>query len=323
MPPDAPLQTAWPGLQKGRLLLPLPPDWLPPDVGALSWDGISMPRKAEFHMTLLNEEAGWRLLGALGEREIRRHFEDQEWVVDHTGDGVLLRKDKAESAQVERCASLIELVEAPALKAFRRALGSAASIQLPDAPAHVTLHAGGDLAGIGVPDYGALQTAAVAALRLPAVTPRQAPPLPAGQRAAYCAAHYALDAFSTTVRIGQHCPFLDGELARRDVTRAAIVTAFNPFSTAATAAGNEVRQQWLLQDLARRGLQVVPAEGRDPDGIWSPEPSVLVFGTNRDIEDRLLWDYEQHALVVIEQGEPARLVLHPAPSADPEDHQKS
>lgn len=301
----------WPGFQNGRLLLPLPDAWFIPETAHLQWTGVTLAVKKEFHVTLLNQPLATRMRDALGDRRIRKFFDPQDWAISRTGDGALLRNASRTCRNPTPCASVIEHITIPALERFREALARAAGIEVPGAPAHVTLFAGGDSRGIGLPDYRALRTAQVATLRLPGIANRPAPPLHERQQAAYRAADYALDALKTSVRIGAHCPIIDAELVRRGVDRAAVVTAYNPFSARADHAGNELRQQWLQAVLRKEGLEVAQAEGRDPDGRWAPEPSLLAFGTTRELEARLLGDFEQHALVVVARDAPARLLLHP------------
>lgn len=304
-------RATWPGFLNGGLLLPLPGAWFVPAAAHLQWQALKFGVKHEYHVTLLNQAVAGRLRAALGDAQVRRCFEAQDWEIARTGDGTLLCKEPTGQGSPVACASVIEHIELPALRQFREALARAAGMEVPSVPAHVTLYAAGDAGGIGLPDHASLRRMQAATFRLPGIANRAAPPLKPQQRAAYCAANYALDALATSVRIGNHCPIVDAELERRNVTRAAVVTAFNPFSARADAPGNELRQQWLAAFLKGEGLEVADAEGRDPDGGWSPEPSLLVFGTTQALEERLMRDFEQHAVVVVERGVPARLALHP------------
>lgn len=295
----------------GRLLLRLSQDWcVPPTVEVIS-RGRTLQLKGEFHVTLLNENTGRALVAEIGEDAIAAAFAAHEWSIRRTGDGVLLGKDKLKDGRFTECLSIIELVDLPDLQRIRDLLAHSASIELPRTPAHVTLYAAGDPAGIGLPSYEALDDAAVAKFRLPGVRPRLPPPLSAELHAAYCDAIYAIDGLAATVRIGERCSIVDEAFVSREVGRASIVTAYNPFSQTSDSLGNELRQQWLISALAAKGLTAEKAEGRDPFGKWDAEPSVLVFGSTPDLEDRLMQDFEQHAMVVLEFGQPARLKLHP------------
>lgn len=256
----------WPGFHNGRLLLPLPDAWFIPEPTCLQWKGMRLPVKKEFHVTLLNQALVTRVREAVGVEEIKRLFEQETWAITRTGEGSLLRKDKITSKGHTRCATVIEHIALPALAHFREALGRAADLEVPSVPAHVTLFAGGDARGIGVPDHEALRTYQVATLRLPGIGNRSAPALEERQQLAYCTAEYALDALQTSVHIGARCPIIDTELRRRGVNRAAVVTAYNPFNAKADNVGNELRQQWLGAVLRNERLDVGDAEGRDPDG---------------------------------------------------------
>ena len=63
--------------------------------------------------------------------------------------------------------------------------------------------------------------------------------------------------------------------------------------------------------LEQQGLEAEEAEGRDPSGERSPEPYFLVFGTTPEVDILSLRDFEQHAVVGMESGTAARVVLHP------------
>ena len=139
-------------------------------------------------MTLLNQARATRLRDVLGEREIKRLFNERNWSSSHTGDGALLRQDKITSKGSTSCASVIEHITLPSLTRFRESLAQATGLEVPGVPAHVTLFAGGDSRGIGLADHHALQAAQVATFRLPGIANRAAPPLKEQQRAAYRAA---------------------------------------------------------------------------------------------------------------------------------------
>ena len=249
----------WPGFQNGRLLLPLPSAWLTPDATYLQWKGVRLTVKKKFHVTLLNQALATRLRNALGEREIKRLFIEQNWSISRTGDGALLRKDKITRKGSTLCASVIEHVLLPSLTRFRESLAQATGLEVPGVPAHVTLFAGGDSRGIGLADHHALQAAQVATFRLPGIANRAAPPLQEQQRAVYRAAEYAVDALETSVHIGARCQIIDAELVRRGEDRAAVISAFNPFSARADNVGNQLRQQWLGAVLHKERLEVIEA----------------------------------------------------------------
>jgi len=92
---------------------------------------------------------------------------------------------------------------------------------------------------------------------------------------------------------------------------AAIVTAWNPFSRALKAADNRLRQKQLVHELHAMGLETLPAEGRDRQGQWPAEDSVLAPGLTQTQAGSLLARYQQHALVWIAHDTPIQLLFHP------------
>ena len=313
MPHDAAMRDGfetlpWPGFRPdGGLLLPLlDAQWsarLPP---ALAWSGPTLRRKHEFHATLLNRACGSAARQALGDEGARRLFQAQDWTLRRTGDARLLHKSGKPPAH-----SLIEVVDLPALAAFRSALADATGQALPPVPPHVTLYTAGKPEGIGLPDHATLERLQIARLRLPGIGNRPPPPLPDTLEAAYRATEYRVDeAPGLIIRIGEHQAACDALLDRHHVTRALLLSACNPYSEPGSEAGNQLRHALLAAELGNAGLRSLPAEGLDPSGQWPPEASLLVLGATPAQEDALLRDYEQHAAVVFQRGRVAELVWH-------------
>ena len=121
----------------------------------------------------------------------------------------------------------------------------------------------------------------------------------------YERALYALDSGSV-LRIGVHDPDLDRLLATHGASTAAFVTAANPRGEARSWAQNEAAMAALQASLA---LPWLPGEGRDPEGRWSPEPSLLVLGIARADAEALGRRLEQNAIVFIERGRAPELLL--------------
>ncbi len=306
-------EIVWPGFQHdGGLLLPLPAGIVSlPCGGSLELDGERFVAKQELHVTLLNRALGNVLRNALGMDTVRRYFEDQNWVINRTGDGQLLHKLKQTAMQPLACGSIIERLDVPALAAFRTALAHAAKLDVPALLPHVTLYVAGDPAGIGLPDLAALHAAHVANVRLPCIGDR-APLLLHELLAAYQAAHFVIEVTPPiTIKIDEASLRMDTLLQEYGSKRGIIVTAFNPFSDAVDSRANDLRQQMLCHALDDADFHALDAQGIDPQGRWLPERSLLVFDTEAAFEDRLLQDYEQHSLVVVTRGKPAAIVLHP------------
>jgi putative PIN family toxin of toxin-antitoxin system len=122
---------------------------------------------------------------------------------------------------------------------------------------------------------------------------------------AYERASYALDS-GVVLRIGVRDPDLDRLLEAHGATTAAFVTAANPRGEARPRAENEAAMAALRASLAQPWL---PGEGRDPEGRWSAEPSVLVLGIARADAEALGRRLEQNAIVFVERGGAPELVL--------------
>ena len=140
-----------------------------------------------------------------------------------------------------------------------------------------------------------------------------APRLPNELRAAYRATDYIVSA-DVDIHLEVSSPLPDELLklmAANQVSTAAFVTAWNPFSRPLPDPINRLRQRQLLHDLSHRGLRSIAAEGRDRAGEWPPEASVLALGLSRQAADELLVRYQQHALVWCTLDRPVRLLEHP------------
>lgn len=121
----------------------------------------------------------------------------------------------------------------------------------------------------------------------------------------YERALYALHS-GLVLRIGVRDAGLDRLLEACGATTAAFVTAANPRGEARTRAENEAAMTALRASLA---LAWLPGEGRDSEGRWSAEPSLLVLGMARADAVALGRRLEQNAIVFIERGRAPELVL--------------
>ncbi len=132
------------------------------------------------------------------------------------------------------------------------------------------------------------------------------------QIAAYTATNYEVQLASgatVIIRIGEPLPeALQSELgAGHSVS---VVTAWNPFSVPQSEDVNRSRNATLKSDLAKRGLQSLPAVGRDSNGPWF-ETSFAVLDADRATLDALLVTHGQNAVVHVPAGGLAELVFHP------------
>jgi hypothetical protein len=136
------------------------------------------------------------------------------------------------------------------------------------------------------------------------------PPLPTPELAAsYDAALYEVDGDApVTLRIGQSPPV--AWLPGLGANSATLITAWNPFSQALDEAINQARLQQLTEVVSAAGLRHVPARGRDPSGLWTPEPGLCVLDLPQPLALQWLRDFDQFAAVVADdQG--CRLLWHP------------
>ena len=127
---------------------------------------------------------------------------------------------------------------------------------------------------------------------------------------AYRTTLYQIDGESPiTIRVGENCQALDDLLDNFGESGAAFVTSQNPYSQLLSAEENRKRQEALRNQCERYGWQVMDGAGCDPDGKWPAELSFLVIGPGRSNAENIGRMHEQHAIVWIERGRPAELVL--------------
>jgi hypothetical protein len=142
----------WPGFdERGALVLPLPsfPGRALPVRCEI--DGITLQRKAEFHLTLLSQTESESVRTRLDDGAIASMFAGMNWTCRAAGSCWFLRKveDDGDTAH-----SVVMLCEAPAVNEFRSALSSRCAVALEPAPAHVTLFVAGQALGIGLSSHG-------------------------------------------------------------------------------------------------------------------------------------------------------------------------
>ncbi|WP_133479627.1 hypothetical protein [Cognatilysobacter segetis] len=151
--------TTWPGWSDENTLV-LPLGDAPPD-GALTLDGRAFAPKDELHVTLVGRELGAELRAVLGDRldaATRPAFEALDWSLARSGRRVLIEKPgRTDDGERAKVASVIELVELPALDFFYRWLGELLGRELAVPPAHVTLYTHRKAQGIGIPSLRSLR----------------------------------------------------------------------------------------------------------------------------------------------------------------------
>ncbi len=97
--------------------------------------------------------------------------------------------------------------------------------------------------------------------------------------------------------IGARSRDIHGLFDRFSVRTAAFITAYNPYSEAASEAENEQVQGTLKADLELLSKVILSGEGAGADGNWPPEPSFLAMGLSRREAEALGRKYKQNAIV--------------------------
>ena len=110
------------------------------------------------------------------------------------------------------------------------------------------------------------------------------------------------------IRIGEPDAMLDALMDEEGADTAAYLTAANPRGELQEKRANELSCMALHQMLADAGYACYLGEGRDPEGDWPAEPSVLAVGISRHEAEVIGRSYEQLAIVFIERGKAPELV---------------
>jgi hypothetical protein len=151
----------WPAAsRRGSVVLPLPPPHfrdLPP---RLSFEGRTLTRKDEFHLTLFDAEE-WRMVRAVHrEPVVAAAAESLDWRISVDGACWLVRRPDAP----DWC-TLIASLHAPAMARLRDTLRTIACPLPPPTP-HVTLYCSDARGGIGVSGPAQWEARVVAALEV-------------------------------------------------------------------------------------------------------------------------------------------------------------
>jgi hypothetical protein len=126
---------------------------------------------------------------------------------------------------------------------------------------------------------------------------------------AYERAHYVVFGEpDLVIRIGELNPDLDELIEADGGAAAAFITAANPFGESQDEWENKLAMIALAQVLDGK-YPSYSGEGRDPQGDWNAEPSLLVVGISRDDAEELGRRYDQNAIVFIEKGRAPELVV--------------
>lgn len=109
-------------------------------------------------------------------------------------------------------------------------------------------------------------------------------------------------------RVGEPSPSLDALLAENGATSGVFITAWNPRSEPAAPEVNDVAHCRLAEEVVAAGWVGLPHRGVGADPSWT-EQGLLVLDLGEDEGLALATRYRQNAIVVVDVGRPARLVL--------------
>ena len=129
-------------------------------------------------------------------------------------------------------------------------------------------------------------------------------------RRAYENAVYAIFASpGVEFRIGKPSDVLDAMMAMNRVRSAAFVSSATARGAASLENERRLADFLLRAQTAGLAYRIYQGEGRDPEGKWNAEPSVLIMGIPRGEAEALGRKLEQNAIVWIEKGQAPELVV--------------
>ena len=100
-----------------------------------------------------------------------------------------------------------------------------------------------------------------------------------------------------TLNVGKVSEELKAVFKKNNVTSAAFITAWNPYSRSLSDEENQSRNDQLKNELIIRSLKLIDGFGQDPLGQWSGEDSFLVLGIDLEASKKLGNQFEQNAIV--------------------------
>jgi hypothetical protein len=135
-------------------------------------------------------------------------------------------------------------------------------------------------------------------------------PLDPNLRSAYERAIYVVFASpGVEFRIGQPSDVLDAMMAMNRVRSAAFVSSADAQGAPSDENRRRLDDFLLRAQTAGLAYRVYQGEGRDPQGKWRAEPSLLIMGIPRADAEELGRRLAQNAIVYIEKGQAPELVV--------------
>lgn len=95
----------------------------------------------------------------------------------------------------------------------------------------------------------------------------------------------------------------------RNVSNAAIITAYNPLSQIQSVKKNQTAHAKLMETLKRYSKSLIDSVNIDSFGIWPEEKSVCVLGIDLEMTRSLGREFKQNAVVWVDKDAVPRLVF--------------
>jgi len=111
------------------------------------------------------------------------------------------------------------------------------------------------------------------------------------------------------IRDGECSDVVDNILSECAASAGTFITAHNPRSQRLSDSDNCNRHHSLVADIEDRGFRYFTGRGIGTDEGWPAEESLFVVGTTRDQATALGAKYGQFAIVWVEIGRAAEIVL--------------
>lgn len=114
---------------------------------------------------------------------------------------------------------------------------------------------------------------------------------------------------SFTLNLGKPCEELKAIFKKKNISSAAFITAWNPYSKSLSEEENQARNDQLRNELIIRSLKFIDGFGQDPLGQWSGEDSFLVLGIDLEASKKLGIQFEQNAIIWSDSDAVPKLIL--------------
>jgi hypothetical protein len=113
------------------------------------------------------------------------------------------------------------------------------------------------------------------------------------------------------VGIGEASEAIDAILADYGAASGVFITGWNPRSVLLDQDSNDDANAQLEADLDQAGSVILPHIGVGYDSEWEPEHGFFALDLAEAEAVELATAYGQNAIVIVERGRPARLVVTP------------